>query len=121
MYAANVACAGMTLTLTWVYAASHGFVEASIAPVENRRIVVRQLLIPAIFLASIAAEYAAPSVYLGPYTLIAIAPGLWIVDRVFRSPPQPGRAHGLAKAILWRAGTVIPWLLIIGLAWYIAA
>ena len=123
MYSVNIACAGVTLTVTWLYALRHGLVEKTIPRGESRRIIARQVLIPVVFLVSIATEAAAPKAFLGPYTLLAMAPGLLLVDRLFHveRTPQPLGVGRQLTELLWRAGTVLPWLLIIGLAWYVAA
>lgn len=69
------------------------------------------------FLISIAAEYLEPTLFLGPYTLFVIPVGLWIVDRYFSGVARAPRASraGLSER-LWRLGTILPWLLFIGLA-----
>ena len=123
MYPVNIACAGVTLTVTWLYALRHGLVEKTIPRGESRRIIARQVLIPVVFLVSIATEAAAPNAFLGPYTLLAMAPGLLLVDRLFHveTTPRPLGVGRQLTQLLWRAGTVLPWLLIIGLAWYVAA
>lgn len=105
------------LTLAWVYAVRAGLVNEK-AQARSRNIVARQLLIPAIFLLSIAAEYAVPRAFLGPYMLLSIPIGLWVVDRVFRAGGGRKSARKPDWAsMLWRAGTILPWLVIIALAW----
>lgn len=122
LYAANISLAGGSLTLTWLYAVSNGLVDKK-ASSHSRNIVARQLLIPVIFVISIAVEYAAPTLFLGPYMLFTVPIGLWVVDRVFRPTVHPSRGGKDRSrkrdwaSMLWRAGTVLPWLVIIVLAW----
>jgi uncharacterized membrane protein len=117
LYAANIILAGCMLTLAWVYAVRSGLVNKK-ARARSRNIIARQLLIPAIFLVSIAAEYAFPSAFLGPYMLLSIPIGLWVVDRVFRAGGGRERSRKPDwTSMLWRAGTILPWLVIIALAW----
>ena len=96
--------------------------DRSVSKSGSRRIVYRQMLIPFVFSVSIGIEYLFPKVYLGPYTLVAIPIGLWIVDRVFRDTrkaTEPGRRDW--TKLLWRVGTLLPWVLVIALAWTMMA
>jgi len=117
IYAANIILAGIMLNLTWNYAVSHRLVSAEMSGEQSRHITIRQTATPAVFLFSIVVEYLFPQAFLGPYTLLAIPLVQWGVDRRFAdaelktSSPLP-----VWKELLWRAGTMVPWLLIIGLA-----
>jgi uncharacterized membrane protein len=117
IYAANIILAGVMLTLTWNYAVSHHLVHPETTPRQIRHITVRQIGTPGVFLLSIIAEYLFPQALLGPCTLLLIPLTLGLVDRFF--------AHGEPRAqfgrldwpeFLWRAGSLLPWLLVIGVA-----
>jgi uncharacterized membrane protein len=117
IYAANIILAGVMLELTWNYAVSHDLVAAGTTRRHSRHITVRQSVTPAVFLLSIIVQSLLPRAFLGPYVLLVIPLGLWGVDRHFaeaavRKPSQ--RPSG--SELLWRVGTTLPWLLIIGLA-----
>jgi uncharacterized membrane protein len=117
LYASNIGLAGIMLTLTWKYAGSHGLLEVETTAKRIRYIVARQIVIPSVFLVSIVVQDLFSRKLLGPYVLLAIPVGLWIVDRLYAELPVKGRATRLGfRNVLWRAGTVIPWLLVIGLA-----
>ncbi len=117
VYAANVVLAGVMLTLTWNYAVSHHLVHPATTPQHSWHIALRQMATPGVFLISIVAEYLFPGALLGPGTLLAIPPALWLVDRFF-APAEPHVPfHQLGwPELLWQAGTLLPWILIIGLA-----
>jgi uncharacterized membrane protein len=117
VYSVNIILAGIMLTLTWLYAVSHHQVDASTTRLESRRIVARQLVTPVIFLVSIIVEYAFPRLFLGPYALLLIPLVQALVDRGFARAEldQPAVRQGFME-FLWRAGTTLIWLLIIGLA-----
>jgi uncharacterized membrane protein len=117
VYAANIILAGVMLELTWNYAVSHGLLTEDTTRRESRYITLRQSVTPAVFLLSIIVEYLLPQAFLGPCTLLVIPLALWAVDRYpgeadLHKPSQ--RLSG--SELLWRAGTTLPWLLIIGLA-----
>jgi uncharacterized membrane protein len=117
IYAANIILAGILLNLTWNYAASHGLVDPEMTRQQIRHITMRQVVTPVVFLVSIFANYLLPHAFLGPYTLLIIPLIIWGVDRHYtkiypKKPPQP---RGMGE-LLWRGGTVVFWLLMIGLA-----
>ena len=117
MYAADILLAGVMLGLTWAYAVSHHLVTPDMTPEESRSIAVHQLVTPAAFLLSIVAEFLFPQAFVGPYTLLLIPPALWAVDRKFgAADPETRSAPRSRSELLWRAGTILPWLLAIGLA-----
>ena len=105
------------MTLTWVYAISHGFLVPNFIAEQSGYITMRQLITPAIFLISICAEYLFPRAVLGPIVLVLIPIGYGILDR---SVTHTGHEHKSGKtdrtAILWRIGSILPWILTIGLA-----
>ena len=116
IYAGNLTLAGVMLALTWNYAVSHHLVKAE----TNRRLIrgisVRQLVTPIAFVVSIAAQYLYPRILLGPYVLLLIPASAWVVDRILpRDHDREGRQRGL-REFLWRLGTAILWLLMIGLS-----
>jgi uncharacterized membrane protein len=117
IYSANIILAGVMLNLTWSYAVSHRLVSQETTGQQSRRITVRQIVTPAVFLISIVAEYLFPRAFLGPYVLLVIPLAQWGVDRYFADaePKGPSGPLGWSER-LWRAGTMLAWLLIIGLA-----
>jgi uncharacterized membrane protein len=121
IYAANIILAGIMLTLTWLYAVSHGLVDPQTARKENRHILARQIVSPAVFLLSIGVQYLFPQVFLGPWILLALIPAQVLVERFF-APTQAERPSHLAiwPRRLWQAGTALLWLLIFGLAVWVA-
>jgi uncharacterized membrane protein len=117
IYAINMALAGVMLGLTWTYAVSHHLVTAEMTRPQSRHIAVRQLVTPAVFLLSVLAECLFPQAYPGPYILLVIPVALWGVDRKFAEVDSHGLPTPLSRSeILWRAGRILPWLLMIGLA-----
>jgi uncharacterized membrane protein len=117
LYAANIILAGIMLTLTWMYAVSHGFVNANIVTKQNKVIIMRRLVTPAIFLVSIGMEYLIPKAPMGPLTLLIIPLALGWVDRSFTHRESKLATGKSARTeLLWRAGTILPWALVIGLA-----
>jgi uncharacterized membrane protein len=117
IYAGNNILAGVMLTLTWNYAVSHHLVDLETTQQQSRYMSVRHLVTPVVFLISMVIEFMFPRAFLGPYTLLAISPGLWWVDRSF-GVAGPGRQPGrpATQELLWRAAALLPWLLIFGLA-----
>ena len=117
IYALNICLAGLMLTLTWKYAESHGLLKEETTSRLIRHIVARQTVIPGVFLVSIAVQYLSSEKLLGPYVLLAIPIAMFIADRAFADAPGRGTSGRLSiKKVLWQAGTIVPWLLIIGLA-----
>ncbi len=119
IYAANIILAGIMSNLTWNYAVSHHLINSETTPRQCKHITLRKIVTPAVFLVSIAVNYLFPNSYLGLYTLFAIPLVTGWVDRhyadAYPKTPQPtGRSE-----LLWRIGRVIPWLLILGLAFLI--
>jgi TMEM175 potassium channel family protein len=117
MYAANFVLAGIMLSVIWLYAMSHGLVDPGTTRQESRYIMVRQIVNPAVFLLSIGAEYLFPQAFLGPWFLLALLPGLFLVERIF-APLEPERPSRLAAwpRRIWQAGITLLWILIFGLA-----
>jgi uncharacterized membrane protein len=117
MYAANFILAGIMLTLTWLYAVSHGLVDPEITTKEKQYILARQISNPAVFLISIGAEYLFPQAFLGPWILLTLFPVQLLVERIY-AHAEPERPSGLAAwpRRLWQAGTILLWLLIFGFA-----
>jgi uncharacterized membrane protein len=117
IYAANIILAGITLNLTWNYAVSHRLVTAETTERQSRNITIHQIVTPAVFLISIVAQYIFPRVFLGPFTLLLIPLALWGVDRYLADAEQenPITAPDWSERF-WRAGSMILWLLMIGLA-----
>ena len=117
IYSANIIAAGIMLTLTWNYAVSRGLVYADTTEVQARHITTRQMVIPAIFLVSIATEYIYPQAFLGPFTLLLIPLVLRLADRGLSHVDSEIRPGKSAQAeFLWRAVSLLPWILLIGLA-----
>ena len=122
IYAANIILAGVMLELTWNYAVSHGLLSEEITPQQSRYISLHQLATPGLFLLSIAAEYLLPQFFPGPYTLLVIPLVIWLIDRKHARVDQSKSAQLAGwREVLWRAGTILPWLLIIGLAVWASA
>ena len=119
IYASNIAVAGVMLTLTWKYAESHGLLKPDTTARRIRHIVARQVVIPGVFLASIAVQYSFSTKLIGPYVLLAIPLALGTVDRFYADArPKKRTTRQTLKEALWRAGAIIPWLLVIGIALY---
>lgn len=117
MYAANIILAGLMLTLTWNYAVSHRLLSAETTPMQCRNITVREIAIPAVFLISAFAEFLFPQAFLGPFTLLTIPLVMWLSERYFPIDVQDRPAgQTVWSERLWRAGAILPWFLIIGLA-----
>jgi len=117
IYASNIALAGIMLTLTWKYAVSHGLLKAETPDKRIRHIVARQIVTPGVFLVSIVVQYPFSKKLLGPYVLLVIPITLWFVDRLYAEVPTKGKTtQPRFKNVLWQAGAIIPWLLLIGLA-----
>lgn len=117
IYATNIILAGVMLNLTWMYAVSHHLVAPETTRRQHRHITVHQMITPAIFLVSIAAEYLFPQIFLGPYILLIIPLALWEVDRFYADAEskKSSRFPGW-RELMWRAGSMVPWILIIGFA-----
>jgi uncharacterized membrane protein len=117
IYAGNNILAGIMLTLTWNYAVSHHLVNLEITLPQSRYMSARRMVMPFVFLVSIVTEFLFPRAFLGPYTLLLIFPVLWWLDHIFgvsgtrRQPARPAW-----QELFWRAGSLLPWLLIFGLA-----
>jgi len=117
VYALNICLAGIMLTLTWKYAESHQLLKTETTARLVRHIVARQTVIPGVFLVSIAVQYLSSQRLLGPYVLLAIPIAMFIVDRAYADAPVRGTSAKLSfKKALWQAGTIVPWLVVIGLA-----
>ncbi|HTP02459.1 MAG TPA: TMEM175 family protein [Anaerolineales bacterium] len=122
LYCANIILAGVLLTLTWLYAFTHGLVDADVTRLQSQHTVARHLLTPAVFLVSVVAEYLFPRAFLGPYALLLIPLVQTIVDRRYeRAGPGFNEARRGWNEFFWRAGTILIWLLIIGLAVWASA
>jgi uncharacterized membrane protein len=117
IYALNIILAGIMLTLTWEYAVRHGFVHPNISTEQIRYITLRQLLVPVIFVVSIGAQYLFPQIVLGPISLLLIPVCFGLLDRSFaHAEPKPPSGPRDWSAVLWRAGSILPWILVIGFA-----
>ena len=117
IYAFNIILAGIMLTLTWIYAESHGFVDPNTTTEQSRYITIRQLITPAIFLISICAESVFPRIVLGPMTLLLIPLAYGWVDRSFaHTEPETRSSKPGWTVFLWRVGSILPWVLVIGFA-----
>ncbi len=115
LYCGNLLVAGLLLTLSWLYALSHGFVGSSMTRMQSQRIVARQLATPAVFLLSAILEFLFPRTFLGPFSLALVPIVQRFVDRAYAG--ADGAADRLSWTDrLWRAGSIAIWLLIIGLA-----
>lgn len=117
IYGANIILAGIMLELTWNYAVSHGLVNQETSRQQIRQITFRQIVTPIVFLISIGVEYLFPQFFIGPYTLVVIPLAMWVVDRNFVEAEPKKRSRSCRwRELLWRSGTILPWLLIIGLS-----
>jgi uncharacterized membrane protein len=117
IYAVNIILAGIMLNLTWNYAVSHRLVSSEITGQQCRHLTIRQIVTPAVFLVSIIAQYLFPHGITGPYTLLVIPFAQWGVDRYLgdADPKTPSVNRGWGE-LGWRLGSILPWLLILGLA-----
>jgi len=117
IYSVNIIFAGLMLTLTWIYAVSHGFVNPDITREQSRHITMRRLVIPAIFLISIGMQFLYPQDALGPFTLLLIPAWLGLVDRIpaYKGSQTQSTNPGQAE-LLWRVASILPWAVLIGLA-----
>ncbi len=113
LYCANLFLAGLLLTLSWLYALGHGFVGSSVTRMQSQRIVARQLVTPAVFLLSAILEFLFPRYFLGPFSLLLVPVVQRFVERAYAGAEadHPGWTDRL-----WRAGSIVIWLVIIGLA-----
>lgn len=109
--------AGVLLDLTWRYAISHSLVNDELTAQQKKYISIRHYITPFVFLLSISVEFLFAPSFLGPYVLLAIPVLIFILDRIFaKSLPKLSNKLGLAKELLWRAGTFLPWLLVFVIA-----
>lgn len=115
LYCANLFLAGLLLTLSWLYALSHGFVGSSVTHMQSQRIVARQLVTPAVFLLSAILEFLFPRYFLGPFSLLLVPVVQRFVDRAYPGA-ESAADHPVWTDRLWRAGSIAIWLVIIGLA-----
>ena len=105
------------LNLTWNYAVGHRLVDPETTPLQIRHINLRQTAIPAVFLISVVAQDLFPQAFLGPTILLVILPVWWLIDRFFaQDEPNRQSGHPGWAERFWQAGTMLIWLLIIGLA-----
>jgi uncharacterized membrane protein len=116
IYAINIIFAGIMLTITWIYAFSHHLVDPHATREQSRLIIVRQLIIPAVFVGSIVIEYLFPQYFLGPVSLMIIPLVLIWVDRSFAHTESKTQPISVWDDLFWRAGSVLPWALVLGLA-----
>ena len=111
IYAVNMALIGFMLCALWRYAVAQQFVEVSLGPTLRRYVTLRHVLLPALFLLSIALAQIHPR--LAQASPLLILPAQWLLQKVMlRAPAQ---AHtSMARPWLWRAVTVLPLVLIFG-------
>lgn len=114
IYCANIVLAGLMLMLTWLYAVSHGQVDAGTTREQLRRTLLRRMVTPVVFLVSGVAQYLFPQAFLGPDSLLLIPVLQWLVDRRY-PPPEAEREDGKQSWAdrLWRVGSTLLWLTII--------
>ncbi len=113
IYCANLCVAGLLLTLSWLYALGHGFVDSSVTRMQSQRIVARQLVIPGVFLLSAILEFLFPRYFLGPFSLVLVPAAQRFVDRAYAGAEAD---HPSWADRLWRVGSIAIWIAIIGLA-----
>jgi len=116
IYAANIALAGIMLTLTWNYAASHHLIYPERTQAYYWNITLRGLMIPFVFLLSIVSEYLFPK-FVSQYTLLAIPFANKLIDRFLaQTDPeiQPGQSGW--RDMLWQSSISGIWIIIIGFA-----
>ncbi len=117
VYSVNIALAGIMLTLTWLYAVSHGQTDPALTSAERRHLVATQSVTPGMFLVSMAIQYAFQRAIVGPLVLVLIPFAQWLVDRWLPSTEaEPRRGRVTWSERLWKAGTTLIWLLLIALA-----
>ncbi len=114
IYCANIVLAGLMLMLTWLYAVSHGQVDAEATSGQRQGDILRRLVTPAMFLVSGVAQYLFPHAFLGPDSLLLIPVLQWLVNRRY---PPPGSEYEAGTQSwtdrLWRIGSTLLWLTII--------
>jgi uncharacterized membrane protein len=116
IYASNLILAGAMLTITWTYAFTHQLVDPRVSPADSRRIIVRQLVIPAVFAVSIATESLFSQYVLGPFTLLIIPLVLAWADRSASASQAQSPSRAPWRDLFWRAASILPWAIVIGLA-----
>jgi uncharacterized membrane protein len=116
LYATNIIFAGIMLTIIWLYAVHHHLVDPKMTGEQSRLITLRQMTIPVVFTASIALEYLFPKYYLGPITLFIIPFVLSWLDRSLTPADARNRSASGWEDFFWRAGSVVPWMIVFGLA-----
>jgi uncharacterized membrane protein len=116
IYAVNIIFAGIMLTITWIYAFSHNLVDPHATREQSRLIIVRQMVIPVVFVGSIFMEYLFPQYVLGPISLVIIPLVLTWVDRSFARTQPKTQPISVWDDLFWRAGSILPWAFVMGLA-----
>jgi uncharacterized membrane protein len=116
IYCANMILAGVMLELSWRYALDHDLVSADLTPERSRSFSVHHYVVPAVFLLSILVEYVSTPKAWGPYSLLIIPLALWIVDRHFERTDSKLHRPTRRSVIWWRLGTILPWVLVFGMA-----
>ena len=110
------------LTLTWLYAVSHGLVSAGTTRVQIMHNIGRHLTVPVAFLFSVLAQYLFPRVFLGPSILFLIPVLRWGIDRYYaRTDPDQPSSRWARGERLWRVGSTLIWVVIILLAAWASA
>lgn len=117
LYAVDILMAGVMLGLMWAYAISHQLLIGETTQTQSRYLALRQAVMPSVFLLSVFTEWLNPEAFWGPYTLLLIPLALWWVDHRFAPiEERSGTSRSDWRELLWRAGAIVPWLLIIALA-----
>jgi uncharacterized membrane protein len=122
-YVLDMVCIGLMLILIWAYAITHGLVNEELTPEGIRYVTVRQLVTPLIFLISGGIEFLSPSTYLAQYFLLIIPAVTNLMDRLYvgkASPPARHKKWVFSTEWLWAAAGLIPILLLLALAIWVA-
>jgi len=92
-YAANIACAGFALTLTWVYASyRYQLIDARTPIREVRLRTLQGVIVPSVFLLSILIAFYSPRLAMYFWLLSFVAQ--WAVARQWRRPPESKTSSG---------------------------
>lgn len=115
MYATDIALAGIMQTLVWNYAFSHHFVLPETSRTINWNFTLRGLIIPIVFMLSIAAEYLLRG-SMSLYLLLSIPVFSRIIDHFFHPETETSFQPSGWREFLWQSGTTLIWLILIGFA-----
>jgi uncharacterized membrane protein len=120
-YVLDMVSIGLMLILIWGYAITHGLVDTEMTPETVHYLTVRQLATPLTFLLSGGIEFLSPATFLAQYFLLALPLILNLMDRLYlgKALPRP-KEWRFSVEWLWTAAGLIPILLMLALAIWVA-